>query len=143
MGRSVRVLGVAALVVAPMVFGSVAPAAARSTSVRVAATSAHPSVVPNTTIKGTGANAKFTPGKLATTWSGPAGTSKCNATNNDFTITNATGATRTVGTDTGIVLGTIPAKSVRGFCFFGGPPGRMKVTIGMSGSLHVLKLSVS
>jgi hypothetical protein len=142
MRKSLGVLTVAALAAAPIVFGAVSPAGARTATPRVVAVAvAHAAALPNSNIKGnaTRGTLKYKPKTLRVTWSGPAG-GTCSTSNIDFTVTNLTKKTQTM-TYGGSTFATVGAGTGIGVCWFGS--GKFTATFGLSGSSSLLTTKVS
>src|SRR5882724_9472847 len=130
MGRSTRILGVAAIAVAS-VFMTIAPAGA--SSARISARHGSAAAAPNTNLSGKGATAKFTPNKLT----GNVYTTKqCNKAKPpvSFTITNATKNSYNI-TFEGDPAYTQPKNTIFNICI-SGKPGT--VHLGIAGSTHIL-----
>jgi hypothetical protein len=142
MGRSVRLLSVAALVAAPLVLGLAAPAGARSAAPRFAsAVRIAPTAAPNSNVLGKGATLHFKPGKLAVNWSGPPPVKACKQSKFAFTVTNTSKQTIQVTLDGDPFGPSIPKGAGIGVCGWG--RGDAKLVLGVDGSAKVLKVNFS
>jgi len=140
MQRSLRMLSVAALVAAPMVFGVMSPAGARTATPRLRAVAlVRPATAPTTYIEGSGATLRFKPKQLAVGWSGSSPTT-CDATNLAVIIINKTSATQTL-TYKRAAVATVGPGAMSGICVWGS--GTFTFKFGLKGSTHKLTLNVS
>jgi hypothetical protein len=136
MAKSARVLGAAAIAVAS-VFMTLAPAGASSSARLTSRVGARATAVPNTDMAGKGATARFVPKTLtANVYS----QTKCSKPTppKSFTITNSTRNSYDI-TYNGSVIFTLPPKTIENLCVYGRPG---KLTLGIDGSTHVLKVTL-
>jgi hypothetical protein len=95
--------------------------------------------LPNSNVKDKGGSTVFKPDSLTTVWSGSS-EAKCTTSKHEITITNKTTQLQQV-TYNGSTLGTLPAGTKGGICFWG--TGSETFSFGLTGSTSQLSVSVT
>jgi hypothetical protein len=139
MGGSVRLLGVAALMAAPLLVGAAVPAGARAAAPRLSfvVQNGPPVVVPNTNVT---PKLAFMPAKLKARWTASKPTSTCTMANAAVTVTNTTRKIVTVTSD-GETFFLLPAHAAGGICGWG--TGKSVFEFGLQGSASRLSVRFS
>ena len=139
MRGSLRMLSVAVLVAAPMVVGVAAPAGARSAAPKFKVSqAAAPAAAPNSNVSGAGATLKYKPKSLSAVLYTQ---TQCNdpLTNTSFSITNTT-TKKVIITIDGQKIFALAGHRILDLCVYGQSG---VLTLGLKGSTHTLKVSLS